>query len=465
MQPTSHFRSHEEKTCSLKSSLSFSFFGQAKRVCASRFGHSARLQIRKNIFQGVILIEMLRIQGRDETWIVRHGKCIYFGAVAGLHTLEWDLVCSIRFIKCDFLTFNRSALKCCCFFRWIHQAILKIKHFNFNGNEAFPLLGEWTLWMIPNVWGCVIHLAGGGPCFLETQGPKFQKAFQRSSQERRHFKNFGKILTNQGHASLFAKNYFCKLSVYKSYQLETSSFLAPIKDRFFLCWITIPAHKTRCTLRQPIWTARPIWRPRWCEIRHNWKRKQSCQHIQKDLTETLKKERCSSMKRLISVLPKIFSSLFGFFPFKYEELDRCALRKIFQHLLSGSDFFESDGQAPNASFKLVGQHVTWRPSNDCQVIMDISNSEKMYQNVKCTAFCFFFCCHFLCNSCELQFGSWVEGHVESKACWADVAGCKFQACFVFIWWTPRNDNIMMMMMMMNLKTFTCPYGYSWGNLF
>jgi len=25
MQPTSHFRSHEEKTCSLKSSLSFSF--------------------------------------------------------------------------------------------------------------------------------------------------------------------------------------------------------------------------------------------------------------------------------------------------------------------------------------------------------------------------------------------------------------------------------------------------------
>ena len=95
------------------------------------------------------------------------------------------------------------------------------------------------------------------------------------------------------------------------------------------------------------------------------------------------------MKRLISVLPKIFSSLFGFFPFKFEELDRNVHFERFSNIS-----FPTLGtaprvfcQAPNASFKLVGQHVTWRPSNDWnQGDHGWSNSEKMYQNVKCTAF-------------------------------------------------------------------------------
>lgn len=125
--------------------------------------------------------------------------------------------------------------------------------------------------IIPNVWGFVVHLARGGPCFLETKGPKFHTEItKKPSKEKCDFKNFGKIITNQGKVSLFATNCFCKLSIYPFYQLETSLFLVPIKDGFFLCWITIPAPKTRCTLRQPIWTARPIWRPRWCEIRHSW---------------------------------------------------------------------------------------------------------------------------------------------------------------------------------------------------
>lgn len=122
--------------------------------------------------------------------------------------------------------------------------------------------------------------------------------------------------------------------------------------------------------------------------------------------------------------------------------------------------FESDGQAPNASFKLVGQHVTWR-SNDVRwswIIQLKENSKcEMYGRLPSFAVIFY-------AVLALQFGSWVEGHVESKACWADFACCKFQACFVFIWCTPQNDN-MMMMMMMNLKNFTCPYGYCWGNLF
>ena len=198
--------------------------------------------------------------------------------LAYLHTLEWDLVYSIRFIKCDFLTFNRSALKCCCFFRWIHQAILKIKHFNFNGNETFPLLGEWTIGWFPTSEVVLSTSQEEGHVSWRHRVQSFKRAFQRSStkkssKERRHFKNFGKIpqKIKVTHLCSWKRTYFClKLSVYPSYQLETSLFLVPIKDRLFLCWITIPAHKTRCTLRQPIWTARPIWRPRWCEIRHNW---------------------------------------------------------------------------------------------------------------------------------------------------------------------------------------------------
>lgn len=118
---------------------------------------------------------------------------------------------------------------------------------------------------------------------------------------------------------------------------------------------------------------------------------------------------------------------------------RCFERENFPTLLGTAPLVFC--QAPNASFKLVGQHVTWFRSNDCQVIMDDPTQRKCIKMWNVRPFAVF-CCHFLCKQflriaiLALQFGSWVEGHVESKACWADVAGCKFQACFVFIWWTP-----------------------------